>query len=242
MNPPYYIGPHFHYCIVDDAVVLLNEETGQYIALPAELNAAFLRATQANHHCETGQRANDVTIRPEGLIALDSLIEAGVLTTKSDEGHDTSTPALVAAVSLLDSLLLHSKSRAIKARNLAAFSAAVFTAIRLMKFTRFASTVQRIRMAQARIPCPSKPLDSASVASLILAFRRMRLWTYSASRACLFDSLVLSEFLRRNGIATSFVFGVQTKPFRAHAWVQLGDMVVNDRLERVTCYTPILVI
>ena len=42
------------------------------------------------------------------------------------------------------------------------------------------------------------------------------------------------------GIATQWLFGVRTWPFAAHCWLQIGNLVVGDRLERVRFYTPIL--
>ncbi|HVZ34530.1 MAG TPA: lasso peptide biosynthesis B2 protein, partial [Polyangiaceae bacterium] len=60
--------------------------------------------------------------------------------------------------------------------------------------------------------------------------------------ACLFDSLVLAEFLRRRGVRATLVIGISTVPFAAHACVQFGDLVLNDTVEKVQGYTPILAV
>lgn len=39
--------------------------------------------------------------------------------------------------------------------------------------------------------------------------------------------------------ALVWVFGVRTWPFAAHCWIQIGDLVVGDVLDRVRGYTPI---
>ena len=38
------------------------------------------------------------------------------------------------------------------------------------------------------------------------------------------------------------VFAVMTRPFAAHCWVQLDETVLNDRLDHVRKFTPILVV
>jgi hypothetical protein len=37
------------------------------------------------------------------------------------------------------------------------------------------------------------------------------------------------------------VMGVSGRPFAAHCWVQVGDRVVNDTLDHVILFTPILI-
>lgn len=58
---------------------------------------------------------------------------------------------------------------------------------------------------------------------------------------CLFRSFLTLSVLRRAGHRVAWVFGVQTWPFRAHCWVQLEDLVLNDIAERVSGYAPIFV-
>jgi hypothetical protein len=38
------------------------------------------------------------------------------------------------------------------------------------------------------------------------------------------------------------VFGVREAPFTAHCWVQDGAVVLNDHLENVDLYTPIMTV
>ena len=59
--------------------------------------------------------------------------------------------------------------------------------------------------------------------------------------ACLPHSLAVAERLIRAGQPAQLVFGVRLGPFAAHCWVQQGSLVVNDRVEIVRTFTPILV-
>jgi hypothetical protein len=58
---------------------------------------------------------------------------------------------------------------------------------------------------------------------------------------CLTDSLALVHWLERpRGVL--LVFGVKLEPFGAHCWVQLGDLLLNDRLDTIAQFRPVRVI
>ncbi|SFI51864.1 lasso peptide biosynthesis B2 protein [Caulobacter sp. UNC279MFTsu5.1] len=59
---------------------------------------------------------------------------------------------------------------------------------------------------------------------------------------CLMRSLQQRLYLTRLGHAAAWVFGVRTWPFKAHCWLQAGDVVLDDTPEHVGTYTPILVV
>jgi hypothetical protein len=80
------------------------------------------------------------------------------------------------------------------------------------------------------------------LASISAEFRAFRPWLYTARDRCLFASLVLASYLQELGFDPTFVIGVRTKPFSAHAWVQVGNYVVDDSPEMVGSFTPILAI
>ncbi len=72
-------------------------------------------------------------------------------------------------------------------------------------------------------------------------FESARRWT-PIKPVCLLDSLSLLAFLHQRGLTADLVFGVIRQPFAAHCWVQAHDVVLNDRLDRVAEFTPILVV
>jgi hypothetical protein len=41
-------------------------------------------------------------------------------------------------------------------------------------------------------------------------------------------------------VPCTFAIGVATKPFLAHAWVQIGESVLNDTAEHVQDFKPLL--
>lgn len=95
----------------------------------------------------------------------------------------------------------------------------------------------------ARRPAP-RPDPSAGAAEIIRAacvFSSLLPWL-PFEGACLRRSALLVAFLRRRGLSAHWVFGVRTWPFRAHCWVQLDDICLNDDVERLRAYVPILVV
>jgi hypothetical protein len=59
---------------------------------------------------------------------------------------------------------------------------------------------------------------------------------------CLPRSLAVSHMLAAQRIPHTLVIGVHVRPFHAHCWVQQHDIVINDHVEVVREFTPILVL
>lgn len=91
---------------------------------------------------------------------------------------------------------------------------------------------------------PERPTgrpDAARVAAVTAAFTRLLPWV-PGQCACLYRAFLLLFMLRRAGQNAAWVFGVRTWPFSAHCWLQIGDAVLDDDPERVSRYTPIMVL
>lgn len=85
------------------------------------------------------------------------------------------------------------------------------------------------------------PAASQPLRAVVADFHR---WIPYAplSGKCLLRSFVLLRLLRRHGHDAAWVFGVRTWPFYAHCWLQCGDTVLDDDVERVAAFTPIMVV
>jgi hypothetical protein len=70
--------------------------------------------------------------------------------------------------------------------------------------------------------------------------RRVRLFI-PTPRRCLPASLITAVFLARRGVTTQIVFGVRSYPFEAHCWVEYDGFVVDDDLDKVCAFLPIVV-
>jgi len=59
---------------------------------------------------------------------------------------------------------------------------------------------------------------------------------------CLTSSIAFLYAGLAKNLDAQLVFGVHSAPFTAHCWVQSNATVLNDRLEKVKTFTPILVL
>ncbi|WP_297511017.1 lasso peptide biosynthesis B2 protein [uncultured Caulobacter sp.] len=84
-------------------------------------------------------------------------------------------------------------------------------------------------------PAPARLADEVAI------FRHLLPWA-PCQGVCLYRSFFLLTFLRRRGLDATWVFGVQTWPFEAHCWLQAGETVLDDRLDHVLPFTPILAV
>lgn len=116
-------------------------------------------------------------------------------------------------------------------------AAAVIGARRDLNRQGLAATLARRRRRGGTRLLAHDPEKAASLARGFDARRSL----LPLRRLCLGDSLAISALLHRGGLAHDLVLGVRVAPFRAHAWVQLGTTVLNDRLDAVRGLVPILV-
>jgi hypothetical protein len=52
----------------------------------------------------------------------------------------------------------------------------------------------------------------------------------------------LREWLDKAGLRPALVFAVRLDPFAAHCWLQHDELVLNDAVDRVGAFTPVLVL
>ena len=79
---------------------------------------------------------------------------------------------------------------------------------------------------------PVAPCDAApdAIDRVKAAIDEACIW-YPRRAVCLQRSAVAVALLRTLGVRAQFVYGVQQLPFKAHAWVEVAGVVVNDRPE-----------
>ena len=106
-------------------------------------------------------------------------------------------------------------------------------AFRLKSFRRLLADVRRRKRTAA--------VDLEAVLEASAVFARMRPWS-PVGGACLMRSHLQLTYLNALGLDADWVIGVRTWPFMAHCWLQAGPVALDDDVERLVPYTPILVI
>jgi hypothetical protein len=241
-RPRLRLADHVRACNVGDQVVLLDLARNRYLGLDGRRWRAV--ATSMGHR---DLRADHPDAQSQGTsTVLEALRRKRILTTapaREAKSHPLPRPL---------PLPLPLPAMSIDVRQAAADGRITLVDLgRFFAATTLAATWLRFRSLDAIARCVEdlhhrcQPADTHGAERLmnsVAVFDRLRPLAFTSKEKCLFDSLALTIFLARQGIAVHWVIGVATQPFRAHSWVQNGPEVLNDLHERVSRFTPLLVV
>lgn len=209
-------------CRVDDRTVFLDLEADRYFGLGAEADAAFQNLV------------NGILVDPVPL-ALSQLVKRGILLA------DDQCPApLTLTAHPTPTLQLPEPSRRPAPVMTLYAGLAQFQAARALRRRTLATILRPMRDRHLQSGGAPDNAEALYIAVAAAIRRYDRLW--GAADRCLIRSLAFLSMAARAGRSPSLVFGVQARPFSAHCWIEEAGVLLNDRLENVQPYTPILVI
>jgi hypothetical protein len=236
----YALADHVFVCLNGEHLVLLDLKEDRYWALEAAQTAGLGALVDGwPVRASDGAQSAD-SPSPETTAAIDVLLGRGLLAQSIPPGKAATPVATIAAMRELICDTDASPGPRLGSW-LTFFTASAFAKLALRTWP-FERVIRRARRRKQLLGPKASPLDAERARKLVEAFARYRVFLFSSKDECLYDSLALLEFLARYGIYPDWVFGVQTRPFAAHCWVQHGDMVFNDTVEHVRGYTPIMVV
>jgi hypothetical protein len=235
----YFLDAHVHCCEFEDGAIILDMKAVSYLAIDAEY-LPNLRACVENWPVSPKSgSAVKFTDSSRFKELLADLLARGILTA-------VVTPARSPNFNYPRTASAHPRWGAaihrIPTSDLLLLSISLIQVIVRGRGRRLASLLAWIQRRQTAIHRNSESFKLQENLESLESFFRLRIWFYTAFRHCLFDSLVLSVFLTRRTVPCTFVIGVSTRPFAAHAWTQIGDCVLNDTIEHVLSFTPILAV
>ena len=169
---------------------------------------------------------------------IESLTSKGIITSDSTIGKSFTEAQYPAPEGQIEPLEPSSTAK-IPFHWIARFFLACATADWQLRTAAFCRTLARLERRRLRAKSSPGANDVARAPRLVGAFKLLRP-LYPRPYLCLFDSLALLEFLRGYHLLPRVVFGVVADPFQAHCWLQDGAMILNDDLERIGRYQPIL--
>jgi hypothetical protein len=238
LESKYYLSDQAYCCEFDDGAIILDMGAVAYLGVDAE-HLPNLRACVANW--PNSGRSDESTATCIGDTAfnelLADLLARGLLTTTPTKAHSLELKCPTKSFTSTDWVTTPPR---IPVGHILHFCASLFWVLLRRRAGRLAALFRWIRCHQTAIHGDQKSLSGHIGGDLLGSFFRLRIWFYTAYRHCLLDSLVLSVFLTKRRVPCALVIGVSTKPFAAHAWVQIGEYVLNDTVEHVQTFTPIL--
>jgi hypothetical protein len=236
----YALADHVFVCVNGEHLVVLDLKEDRYWALEASKTAGLGSLVSGWPVPASGPNESAETPSPETNAVIEVLRGRGLLAESVPPGRDA-TP--VTANTPVQELITETEtSLGPRIRSWLTFVTASGFAKFALRIWPFERVIQRVRRRKAVLSGRIPPFDVERARKLVEAFVRYRVFLFSSKNECLFDSLALLEFLSRHGIYPDWVFGVQTRPFAAHCWVQHGGIVFNDTVEHVSGYTPIMVV
>jgi hypothetical protein len=206
--------------------IFLDLNTDRYQAIDRALFRSLPLAG-----CNEDQTTSFGTHRDD---VVNKLVAKGLLTNEAHAGQPVRQAARPAATRHLipDGKAIGRVERALTCVRLLHIAA---VSDRMLKRKSLKSCIQELQIEKAA--CRT----SATLPPWLSYFLHARFY-YPADSICLRDSFLTMNMLVRAGIAADWVFAVQADPFKAHCWVQVGDTVINDNVETVARFTPILVV
>jgi hypothetical protein len=244
----YLLHPHVHMCVTDDHAVLLDLRQDKYIGIgPGQMDvlAASIKGWPgAGALISIKAKGPPAIPAPGGGEGpLSKMIASGMLTTDPTIGKEARPPLLPRPEATLTEPDLEARPRP-TAGQITHFLTASLTARTILRRRPIHSVVERAKTRKDRHSPAGGESQGAlqSTRNLVDAFLYLRPLLFDAKDECLYDSFALIEYLARYDVFPTWVFGVQTRPFKAHSWVQHGDLVFNDTPEYVRHFTPILTV
>lgn len=241
-----FLVEHAYVCVTDGHAVILDLRRDSYFAVSKTQTRALVGLIEGWPRLPGSHSAATADEQDVSESALQALRRKGLLATQPSSGK-SAAPVRVARpqTALLGTSLLHTlldgpavRPPQVRIVDLAAFLLAYGRASHFLTHRRLPQFIEHVRKRHAlTIEEPKVDL----LRKHVHRFRLIRPFVYTSSNRCLFDSLVLVEYLACYDIYPLWVFGVTARPFAAHSWVQHGNLVLNDTPEHVGQFTPIMV-
>lgn len=229
-SAPFTLAQHAFVCRCDREVVILDVRRDRYLAVDAIRHAGLAALVQDWPACNDDSGSVDAM---PTLSLAQSLMSLGVLTQAPQAGKSASPLRAVLA-----RYECNQASHA-RARTFFEVLTATVTASLILRWLPFEQVVARV---SRRHKHPHAPSSTGELCDLVGQFQYAHSWLFSSDRRCLHESLALLEFLARHRHYPRWIFGVHTAPFAAHCWLQHDDVVINDSLENVAQFTPIMMV
>lgn len=211
----YALGTGLSHCVVDGTVIVLDAPRDRYFGLTPTASRQFLALLNGTKRTADGNEAGR-------LIARGLLVEA-------DEGQTSAIPTVAAATR---EWVPQGKFVRPRPRDQILALACILVTLLRLRISSFEQAI-RPRKAGSRREPPAEPpphLVAAFLSVISLLPGRLQ---------CLPASLSLRAYLGLFSVPSDLVLAVTIRPFAAHCWVQIGDMLIGDTIERTSPFTPI---
>ena len=209
------------YCSCGGRFIFLDLQADRYFALTRETEHAFARLVEGE------------PLNPANAKAIERLVTGGLIVTSRDGRR-------------IEPSVSPSNPRSSLVREPGEFSRkALAHALARLTLSGWSSRilplherVARLKQRKASVPSCHEP-DAVAGTARAFAFAAL---IASPLNQCLPRSFAIAHALIDKKVRPDLIFGVRAQPFGAHCWVQVGRLLVNESLDEVRNFTPILAV
>lgn len=225
----FYLMNHIHFCRLGRTFVFMDTQADRYFSLPETASATFteLCVPHSSSALSPAARSLAAYLETENMISQDSRL---------------GRPAREADRVTFEGSLLDQPTDAFshaKAADFALFFTSVATLRALNRKQAFLPAILP-RLADWKAKVTSTHEQEREASEQAQKFWRLAPLFISSRDACLYRSALLFRYLSRRNIACQLHIGVRAAPFSAHCWVSINGFVLNEHLETVNEFRPIL--
>lgn len=216
----YYLSPGLHHALADGRNIFLDLKRDRYFALDDLRDQTFTRWCRGD------------PLSTHDHVVLSRLIECGLLQRDAQiSARKIDLPA--GRFSALDNIDRDTVNMLLVGR-------AALRILAAKRGHRNSPLSKSLLKVGGYAVSEKSTVDHADMQRHARAFHRASILTRTRDQ-CVPCSVALAIFLRRRAIPARLVVGVSARPFAAHCWVQVDDIVVNDMTDHVASFVPILV-
>lgn len=242
----YFLGRHIHLCEAGGQIVFLDLRRDEYWAI--ERSSARVLAGRVKDWpvpgeptaVQTASRYEPAETHAAESELESSMLKSGLLTRNARKGKPACVPRIeeVTQVLVPDELARRASLRCSEVLTFIESYIRTSIAWKVISLERIVQSVRERKERETKRHTPDIDMDRRLVAT----FTRLRPFFFTQKDQCLFDSLVLVNFLARFNSYPTWVLGVTTSPFCAHSWIQGHGLLYNGPIELWGRYTPIMAV
>jgi hypothetical protein len=234
----YFLSNHAFLCTTGNQCIILDLKRDQY------LFADVRQLSALGPHLDGWERSTQTLLEdaddptPDVISFADDLVTRGILTIERRYGKAARPLIFPKPVRALRTVAGSARWPMTRFPHFWCAASCANSLLKRKSMEFIVGTVQRRKHAAS---VGSSPFDFYRARALLAQFYALRPF-FPRKYLCLFDSLALLEFFSRFALYPTWVFAVIPEPFEAHCWLQQEDVVLNDSVEEVTKFTPIMAI
>lgn len=211
------------FCFVGNRLIFLDLNGDRYICLPAAAEQSFQKL------CDGEPLDSDDRHRLGGVCA-------GILV----EAEQSSLPRACMPPPPATASLLEKACSPVSVGDMLPAFAHLLRASAALRLLPLRLVMSGLAKAKTKI-LPTSAGSDDRAGMIAAAFQQVALIATPLDK-CLPRSIAVASRCIALGVSPTLVVGVKLQPFAAHCWVQAGQRILNERIDGIREFTPILVI